>query len=142
VTYHGSGATVPTDDSRDIALGIAVVGVFAAIVSLVAFFVLPFVAIYTGTWALLLVYVLPLVLSAGWLISLVPAMRMFGRPARWLLLAAPLALCWWWLPQVPGACSVLPCSHMQFRGVFVSLPRWAAPTPRPGAPVEQIVSIG
>jgi len=124
VTYLGSGSYSPSGDyDRNVALGVAVVCLFAALISVVMFVVLPLTAAFIGVVpVVILACVSSLGLSLGWVITIISTIRFFGRPALWLLLSAPLALCWWWVPYVPNACRVMPCAHVGFMYIGVSVP--------------------
>jgi hypothetical protein len=116
VTYSTNGAYASRpDNEHNVALGSAVICVFVALFSLVAFFSLPWIAVVVGVGPVMpLIFILSLGLSLGWLFLLVRVVRFFGRRGLWLLLSAPLALCWWWFPHVPGLCGVVSCTYVQF----------------------------
>jgi hypothetical protein len=122
------------NDDHEVALGIAIVSVIVAFVSMTTPFLLFLAAGLLGfgsapliiTLAVTLAFAMPLL----WSVLVVLGVRKIGARGLWLFIAAPMALAPFWFPTIPGLCSHVLCTYVKI-GPFQNAPMPSQPVYSP-----------
>jgi hypothetical protein len=137
-------------DSQNLGIGIAVMSIAVAFVSLTTPFLLYLLLQLLGLGfaqpIIVIGIVSTLVLPIAWLIFVIWGMRALGHRGLWLLVAAPVALAPLWFPAVPGLCYSLICTYVKLGPLGFepppSMPVYSAPPPKEAIPALATIETG